>query len=84
MGSCCLFYSDSTRPFKDRYLNGISADSRAAKSTRPFLYEDQVEQTVGMVKQLNEIAKNCHHSLAEMALAWNLRKSEIVCVLLVY
>ena len=65
----------------DRYLNGIPADSRAAKSTSPFLHEDQVEQTIGKVKQLNEIAASRHQTLAEMAVAWNLREPEIACVL---
>lgn len=65
----------------DRYLNGIPADSRAAKSTSPFLHEDQVEQTIGKVKQLNEIAASRHQTIAEMAVAWNLREPEIACVL---
>lgn len=66
----------------DRYLNVIPADSRAAKSTSPFLHEDQVEQTIGKVKQLNEIAASRHQTLAEMAVAWNLREPEIACVLI--
>lgn len=65
----------------DRYLNGIPDDSRAAKSTSPFLHKEQVEQTLSKVKKLNEIAKQRHQSLAEMALAWNLRHPEIACVL---
>ena len=65
----------------DRYLNGIPDDSRAAKSTSPFLHKEQVEQTLSKVKNLNEIAKQRHQSLAEMALAWNLRHPEISCVL---
>ena len=65
----------------NRYLNGIPADSRAAKSTSPFLHESQVEQTLATVRQLNKIAKERKQTLAEMALAWNLRKPEIACVL---
>lgn len=65
----------------DRYLNGIPADSRAAKSTSPFLHPDQVEQTISTVKKLNAVAKQRHQSLAEMAVAWNLRQPEIACVL---
>ncbi len=65
----------------DRYLNGIPADSRAAKPTSPFLHEDQVEATLATVKQLNEIAKRRGQTLAEMAVAWNLREPEIACVL---
>lgn len=65
----------------DRYLNGIPADSRAAKSTSPFLSEDQVAATIDKVRQLNAIAQQRGQSLAEMALAWNLREPEIACVL---
>ncbi|MCC4422584.1 aldo/keto reductase [Limosilactobacillus reuteri] len=65
----------------NRYLNGIPADSRAAKSTSPFLHESQVEQTLATVRQLNKIAKERKQTLAEMALAWNLREPEIACVL---
>lgn len=66
----------------DRYLNGIPADSRAHKSTSPFLHEDQVEATISTVKQLNQVAKSRGQSLAEMALAWNLREAEIASVLI--
>ncbi|EHO48911.1 oxidoreductase, aldo/keto reductase family protein [Lentilactobacillus kisonensis F0435] len=65
----------------DRYLNGIPADSRAHKSTSPFLHEDQVENTLTTVKKLNQVAQNRGQSLAEMALSWNLRNPEIASVL---
>lgn len=65
----------------DRYLNGIPADSRAAKSTSPFLHKDQVEKTLTTVKKLNKVAADRHQTLAEMAVAWILRKPEIACVL---
>ncbi len=65
----------------DRYLNGIPADSRAAKPTSPFLHKDQVEKTLATVKKLNKFAVERHQTLAEMAVAWILRKPEIACVL---
>lgn len=65
----------------DRYLNGIPADSRAAKSTSPFLHEDQVAATIDKVRQLTAIAQQRGQSLAEMAIAWNLWEAEIACVL---
>lgn len=65
----------------DRYLNGIPTDSRAAKSTSPFLHEDQVVATIDKVRQLTAIAQQREQSLAEMAIAWNLREPEIACVL---
>lgn len=65
----------------DRYLNGIPADSRAAKKASPFLHKDQVEATIDKVRKLNRIAQQRGQSLAEMALAWDLREPEIACVL---
>lgn len=65
----------------DRYLDGIPTDSRAAKSSSPFLKVDQVEKTLHTVKKLNQIAKRRGQTLAEMALAWDLRQPEIASVL---
>ncbi|WP_407891427.1 L-glyceraldehyde 3-phosphate reductase [Lacticaseibacillus sp. N501-2] len=65
----------------DRYLNGIPADSRAARSTSPFLHKDKVAATLATVKKLNAIAQNRGQSLAAMALAWNLRQPVVASVL---
>lgn len=65
----------------DRYLDGIPSDSRAAKSSSPFLEVDRVKKTLHTVKQLNQIAKRRRQTLAEMALAWDLRQPEIASVL---
>ncbi|AQW21430.1 L-glyceraldehyde 3-phosphate reductase [Lentilactobacillus curieae] len=66
----------------DKYLNGIPEDSRAHKSTSPFLGETQVDETLAAVKQLNEVANRRGQTLAEMALAWNLRRPEVASVLI--
>ncbi|WP_302371952.1 L-glyceraldehyde 3-phosphate reductase [Enterococcus asini] len=65
-----------------RYLNGIPEDSRAHRSDSPFLSEDRVEETLGKVRQLNDVAKDRGQTLAEMALAWNLRQPMIASVLI--
>ncbi|GBG95274.1 aldo/keto reductase [Ligilactobacillus salitolerans] len=65
----------------DKYLNGIPADSRAKKTTSPFLHPTQVEQTLVTVRQLNEVAKKRGQTLAEMALAWNLRQNAVASVI---
>ena len=65
----------------DKYLNGIPDNSRAAKSTSPFLQPKQVKQTLKTVRALNEVAESRGQTLAEMALAWNLRDPELACVL---
>ena len=56
----------------DRYLNGIPADSRAAKDR--FLSEDAItEEKLDRIRGLNRIAEGRGQSLAQMAVAWILR-----------
>lgn len=76
------FSSLSQGLLTDKYLNGIPDNSRAAKSTSPFLHPLQVDETIRTVRQLNEVAKRRGQTLAEMALAWNLREAEIASVLI--
>ncbi|WP_179394241.1 aldo/keto reductase [Lacticaseibacillus absianus] len=66
----------------DRYLDGIPADSRAARSSSPFLHPDNVAQTIDKVRQLNALAEARGQSLAAMALAWNLRQPSVASVLI--
>ena len=59
----------------DRYLNGVPADSRAAKER--FLHEnDLTEEKMARVRALNDIAAGRGQSLAQMAVAWILRERE--------
>lgn len=66
----------------DKYLHGVPENSRAAKSTSPFLHPQQVEATIKTVQQLNDVAQSRQQTLAEMALAWNLREPEIASVII--
>jgi L-glyceraldehyde 3-phosphate reductase len=66
----------------NRYLHGIPEDSRAHRSDSPFLTEDNVQSTIEVVKQLNDIAEKRGQTLAEMALAWNLRQPTVTSVLI--
>lgn len=66
----------------NRYLNGVPKDSRAHRSDSPFLSEDRVEATLNKVRRLNDLATSRNQTLAEMALAWNLRLPEIASVLI--
>lgn len=66
----------------DKYLNGIPAESRAANPDG-FLKREQItEEVVSTVRQLNLISQERNQSLAQMALAWALRK-EVVTSLIV-
>lgn len=65
-----------------RYLNGIPEDSRAAKPGT-FLKKEQVSTTaIEKAKKLNEIAKMRGQSLAQMSLAWVLRKGRVTTALI--
>ena len=66
----------------DRYINGIPADSRIAKDGR-FLHESDVnEKRISQVLALNEMAKDRGQTLAQFALSWILKDSDITSVLI--
>ena len=66
----------------DKYLKGIPADSRAAK-TNGHLQENQVTaELVTKIKNLNEIAGERNQTLAQMALAWLLKDPGVTSVLI--
>lgn len=56
-----------------RYLDGIPSNSRAAGNTNPWLAPEHVEETIGKVRKLNEIASERNQSLSQLALTWNLK-----------
>lgn len=66
----------------NRYLNGIPSDSRAARSDSRFLSAENVEPTIQLATKLNAIAQQRNQTLAEMALAWNLRQQTVASVLI--
>jgi len=66
----------------DKYLHGIPAESRAAKS-HGFLKKSEITDAVIVkVKKLNELARKRNQSLAQMALAWLLKDQRITSVLI--
>ena len=66
----------------NRYLNGVSDDSRAAKP-HGFLKKEQItDDVLRKIRQLNELARQRGQSLAQMAVAWTLRLPEITSALI--
>lgn len=64
----------------DRYLNGIPADSRAAKAH--FLKPEFITpEVLDGVRNLNEIARQRGQTLAQMATAWLLRDKRVTSVI---
>jgi len=66
----------------DRYLNGIPQGARATKTVRVWLTPDNVMQNLPKIQKLNEIARPRGQSLAQMALAWVLRKPQVTSALI--
>jgi L-glyceraldehyde 3-phosphate reductase len=66
----------------NKYLKGIPADSRAAKSHGFLKVSEITEERLQQISQLNEIAKRRNQSLAQMALAWLLKDKRITTVLI--
>ncbi|KQU00526.1 aldo/keto reductase [Sanguibacter sp. Leaf3] len=64
----------------DRYLDGVPADSRAAKGTS-FQRQYLSEQNLASVRSLRDIALRRGQTLAQMALAWCLRDERVSAVL---
>ena len=61
----------------DRYLDGIPADSRAAREGSTIPGDHLDEQTLRHVRRLNEIAEGRGQKLAQMALQWALRDQRV-------
>ena len=65
----------------DRYLDGIPADSRV-RTSGIFLKEANItKEKIGKIRALNAIARERGEGLAQMALAWVLRREEVTSVL---
>lgn len=64
----------------DRYLNGIPQDSRAARDFS--LKKDSItEETLAKIRALNDIAVQRGQTLAQMALAWDLKDDLVTSVI---
>ncbi|AEF18319.1 NADP-dependent oxidoreductase domain protein [Thermoanaerobacterium xylanolyticum LX-11] len=63
----------------DKYLNGVPDDSRAAKKNTS-LRGNLTEENINKVRELKKIADRRGQSIAQMALAWDLRKVTSVII----
>ena len=66
----------------DKYLNGIPEDSRMRTDGRYLKESALSEDKLRRIRALNEIAQARGQSLAQMALAWDLRKEVLTSVLI--
>lgn len=83
VGAGCIPFSPLAQGLlTNRYLDGIPADSRAAKPSG-FLKSDNVTPAVlNKVRALNELAQARGATLAQFAVLWLLRRPEITTVLI--
>jgi L-glyceraldehyde 3-phosphate reductase len=79
---CVAFSPLAQGLLSDRYLKGIPADSRAGRPTG-FLRPEQVtDERIAKVRKLDAIARERGQSLAQMALAWVLRRPVVTSALI--
>ena len=82
-GTGCIAYSPLAQgALTDRYLKGIPADSRASRKGTTIGKRYMNEEQLAKVAKLHEIAVERGQSLAQMALAWVLRRPEVSSVLI--
>jgi L-glyceraldehyde 3-phosphate reductase len=79
---CIVFSPLAQGQLTDRYLNGIPSGARATKTERVWLTPDDVKKNLPKTQKLNELAKKRGQSLAQMALAWVLRKPAVTSALI--
>ena len=79
---CIVFSPLAQGQLTDRYLKGIPSGARASKTERVWLTPKEVEANLPKVQKLNELAQARGQSLAQMAIAWVLRKPAVTSALI--
>ncbi len=79
---CIVFSPLAQGQLTNRYLKGIPSDARASKTDRVWLTPEEVQENLPKVQKLNELAQARGQSLAQMALAWVLRKPVVTSALI--
>jgi len=82
-GIGCIAFSPLAQGLlTSKYLDGIPADSRAAKPHGFLKREEVTEDKISKIRQLNTLALQRGQTMAQMALAWILRHPEMTSVLI--
>jgi L-glyceraldehyde 3-phosphate reductase len=79
---CIAFSPLAQGQLTDRYLDGIPQGARATKTERVWLTPLDVQQNLPKIQRLNELAGQRGQSLAQMAIAWVLRKPQVTSALI--
>ncbi len=79
---CIAFCPLAQGMLTTKYLNGIPADSRAAKEGTGLLRDHVTPKRVEIARRLNEMASGRGQTLAQMSLAWVLRDPRMTSALI--
>ena len=79
---CIVFSPLAQGQLTDRYLKGIPSGARASKTERVWLTPDDVKANLPKVQKLNDLAQERGQTLAQMAIAWTLRKPAVTSSLI--
>ncbi len=79
---CIVFSPLAQGMLTDRYLNGIPQGARATKTERVWLTPEDVQSKMDKIQKLNGVAMKRGQTLAQMALAWVLRKPQVTSALI--
>jgi L-glyceraldehyde 3-phosphate reductase len=74
---CIVFTALAQGLLTDKYLDGVPADSRAAREGSTLSGDHLDETTLEHVRRLNEIASGRGQTLAQLALQWALRDRRV-------
>lgn len=77
---CIVFSPLAQGLLTNRYLNGIPEGSRATRRMAYLNANDITPDKVAKVRKLNVIAQNRGQTMAQMALAWDLRQPAVTSV----
>ena len=81
LGVGCIAFSPLAQGMlTDKYLDGVPAGSRASQG-KSLAEELLTDEALEHVRALNDLASERGQSLAQMALAWALRKPTVTSVL---
>ncbi len=82
-GVGCICYSPLAQgALTNKYLHGVPEGSRASRKGTTVGDRYLTEEKLDQIRRLNEIAESRDQTLAQLALAWVLRRPEVTSVLI--
>lgn len=79
---CICFSPFAQGALTDKYLSGVPEGSRASREGNTIGGRYLSEESLVKIRELNQIAASRGQTLAQMALAWVLRRNEVTSVLI--